>query len=303
MTELDKANENDVIEAHIATYSFNTRKAYESAFRKLKNILGGDIRDTSEDEIIKKVKGEVENKNSMNALINIAIKVKRIFDQNHDILVEYRDHTLRGAIHKSTIAKNTRLSPLLPTYNEVDTWIDGLYTSGDYRQYVINFLIWNLNTRNLDLWARFIRNTKEATGEHNYLVLTAHKVEYIRRRYKTAGTYGEKFNVITNSKFVKACWELTKGFYRDPETHPYWLVLKSGPGSEGEPSTEEQIGHYVSSQTFDKIGESNYLKIIMAHIDATGNISRLNHISRNRGTHTNVLLTNYNIKNKLFIEP
>tara|TARA_R110000824_G_C15166424_1_gene672446 strand:- start:529 stop:1431 length:903 start_codon:yes stop_codon:yes gene_type:complete len=292
--------EEDKLQDSIETYCKNTQKAYLYAYKKLKKVLDVDeIHKYENSGIIEKVKGAITNKNTINQAINIAIKLKRLYELDDDELVEYRDKELKGAISAETIAKNTRLSPLLPTYNEIDAWIDSLYEREEYRQYAVNYLLWNLNCRNLDLWVRFIRSPREAIGEHNYLVLTPHKVEFIRRRYKTYHAHGEKLNVITNKNFVKACWRLTNGFHRDPETHPYWLVLKH---EDNEPSSEEQIGHHVSFQTFNKIGETNYLKIIMLHVDATGNLSRLNQISKNRGTHINVLLTNYNCKNKAFID-
>ena len=284
----------------IGGYCANTQKAYLYSYNKLRNILDiENIHEVSNDDIIDNVKKNIPNKNSVNQLINMAIKIKRIYEQDDESLVLYRDKELKDAIAASTIAKNTRISPLLPTYSEINAWIDNLYDKGEYRKYVINYLLWNLNVRNLDLWARFVRRPSEAIGEHNYLILNQHSVIFIRRRYKTVQHHGEKTNTITNKNFVKACWEITRGLIRDPITHPYWLVMQS---DGAEHSSEEQIGHHVSHNTMEHIGESNYLKIMMLHIDNTGNITRLNHISKNRGTHVNVLLTNYNCKNKKFID-
>jgi hypothetical protein len=291
--------EPELLTSSIDSYCNNTQKAYLYAYNKLREILNvEEVHKIPNEDIIKKVSENIPNKNTVNQAINMAIKIKRLYDEDDESLVQFRDKELKQAIAASTIAKNTRISPLLPTYSEINAWIDHLYENKEYRKYAINYLLWNLNCRNLDLWARFIRNSKEAVGQHNYLVLKPHSVEFIRRRYKTAASHGEKTNTITNKHFVKSCWELTKGFHRDPLTHPYWLVFQA---DGDEHSSEEQIGHHVSFNTFEKIGESNYLKIMMQHIDQTGNITRLNHISKNRGTHVNVLLTNYNCKNKAFI--
>lgn len=296
---MDQTEPDKVLNA-IDGYCNNTQKAYLYSYNKLRSILNvEDINEIPNDIIIETVRENVPNKNSVNQLINMAIKIKRIYEKDDESLVDFRDKELKQAIAAATIAKNTRISPLLPTYSEINAWIEDLYEKGEYRKYIINYLLWNLNCRNLDLWARFIRRPSEAIGDHNYLILKQNSVEFIRRRYKTVQHHGEKTNKITNKNFVKACWGITKGLIRDPITHPYWLVLQSD-GEEH--SSEEQIGHHVSFNTFNKIGESNYLKIMMLHIDKTGNITKLNQISKNRGTHVNVLLTNYNCKNEKFID-
>ena len=91
--------EEDKLQDSIETYCKNTQKAYLYAYKKLKKVLDVDeIHKYENSGIIEKVKGAITNKNTINQAINIAIKLKRLYELDDDELVEYRDKELKGAI-------------------------------------------------------------------------------------------------------------------------------------------------------------------------------------------------------------
>ena len=55
----------------------------------------------------------------------------------------------------------------------------------------------------------------------------------------------------------------------------------------------KKIGYYITKMSFNQLGESNCLKIIINHY--RDNIKKLEEISRARGTNLQVLLKSYNI--------
>ena len=290
-------SEQELLEYDICTYCQNTKKTYLSSFLKLKKFFpSNDIHTIENLDLINTIIGNISNRHSQHQLLNIAIRLKRIYDKNIDSLLNYRDKQLKPDIKNHVIAKNTAIAPGFPTYETIKDWIDALSDKACWRQYIINYILWNLNCRNLDLHCRFARTNKKLDPNENYLILHQKSVVFIRNKYKTKNTYGTLTNTISNGHFINACWQLTKGFTRDPEEHPYWLVTQEN----GDPVHESNIGYHIIQNTYNNIGEGNYLKIIMDHINRTGDITKLNMISKNRGTSHETLLSNYNCSNKVF---
>ena len=68
-----------------------TAKSYRTTYRKLRKLLNKPIRDAAQDTVINVVSSAVENINSQQALLNIAIVVRaECFQMPTDLLVEQR---------------------------------------------------------------------------------------------------------------------------------------------------------------------------------------------------------------------
>ena len=141
----------------------------------------------------------------------------------------------------------------------------------------MNYLLINLNVRNEDLLFKIVTRKRETKDTNfNYIWLSPTKATYIRNVYKTAKTYGQKVNVITDKPFMSALRQYIKN--GNPDFIP----------------NADQLGYYIRINTLLNIGEGNYNKIIVNHFRS--NIDKLKEISNNRGTNINTILESYDIE-------
>lgn len=157
-------------------------------------------------------------------------------------------------------------------YEAIKEWINNLI---DPRQYVVNYLIFYLNVRNLDLLIRLVPNTfpTDIDTSVNYLVVSEHNIKYIRNVYKTASTYGVKTNIITDIKFVTFCNQLQLNRF----------LLSDNATS---------LGKLISRRLYNNMTESDYLHQVITYFKANAN--KLFEIENNRGSAIRTLLSNYN---------
>ena len=251
-----------------------TVKSYLASFRRLRNILGKEIHNTAETTLIKAVEVEVENKNTQSALINVAILLrKQIYEMPFETLEKKRQEN-KGAIQENLKQNNRYI--ILPSITEFDEHINTLFREKKYMEFIINYLIRNVFVRNQDLIFTVV-DTRKETGDKskNYMLFERKKkqVTFIRNVYKTANTYGSKETLITDPEFIVALRATRDKF---PIT-----------------DSESKIGYWIQRDSFQQLGESALLKVIINAYK--GDINMLKRISENRGTNLETLLTSYNI--------
>ena len=169
----------------------------------------------------------------------------------------------------------------LPSLKEYDDFIENLWNTCSYRMYIINYLMRNFYTRNVDLIFDIVETKNETLQDKtkNYLWINRRQmcIVYIRNNYKTARTYGPKIYPIKNERFIRAVKTCHKmdAFPLCPHDEP------------------TLIGHHIKKMSFNGLGESNCLKIIVN--EYRDDIKKLEDISKKRGTNLQVLLKSYNI--------
>lgn len=258
----------------ISDKSKNTIKAYNTQYKKLHSLLGKDISDTSQKKVIDTIK-ELDNSNSKQALLNIAILIRTYNKNDIKELDKYRD-TLKKEIKETQKKNNTHLSETLPTYEELQEYTESLKGKNDIH-FIINYILMNYNVRNEDLRFKIVDRKKDtADTSFNYIWLSPKKAEYIRNVYKTSDTYGKKVNIITDKPFMSAVRKLMKDKWEAPAM--------------------EQIPYIIKKATLLGIGEGNYNKIIINKF--RDNVDKLKEISNNRGTSITTLLDVYDITNQ-----
>ena len=99
------------------------------------------------------------------------------------------------------------------------------------------------------------------------------KISVFRNVYKTSGKYGQIAQIIDNERFIRA--------------------LKQSKDKFPISNSADTIGYYVQQLSFQKLGESNLLKIIINAYKT--DIKELKRIGQSRGTDLAVLLQSYNI--------
>ena len=275
MSELDKLNDS------VKDKSVNTQKSYKTQYNKLVKLLGKPVSETSEKKLIEIVL-EQPNNNQKQALINIGILIRRLYELSSTKLEALREK-LKENLKEDVKEKNSVLQDTLPSYDDIVEYTENLWDKMEWRDYIINYLLINYQVRNQDLVFDLV-NLKRQTKDDskNYMWLSPKKVVYIRNVYKTANKYGKKVVTITDPKFLLAVKRVYACNKRDEESGVFIPTLS-------------QVGYYIMKATYKQIGEGAYLKILIKH--HRKDFTKLTEISENRGTSMKTLGESYDIEN------
>ena len=258
--------------------SVATAKSYKASYRKVRNLLTKPIRDTAEDTACKAILISEDNINSRQALINVCVLTRMLHPAMPiDIFHEQRDMNkkdVREHLQQANCMKE------LPSLEEYDAFVENLWQKKMHREYIINYLMRFHYVRNLDCIFDIVATKAETLADKtkNYLWINKRNlsVVYIRNNYKTFKTYGQKSVEIKSERFIKSVKVCFKQMYAFPITEDPAL-----------------IGYHISNMSFNRLGESNCLKIIINAYRS--NYQKIEEISRSRGTNTQTLMTSYNI--------
>lgn len=162
---------------------------------------------------------------------------------------------------KQTLAQNKvssdAKSNVIPSVKELKSKMEDYFIRRQYREYVIMYLLLNINVRNLDLDA-VITMTKPADTEHNYLWVRGASVQYIRNHYKTFDTYGQKLNLIKTPQFITAVKEmflLKLKIMNDPGNATRLVKMITGGFSEAD-IFKRVVSETVGAKKMKQIGEN-----------------------------------------------
>ena len=278
---------------HIKDKSANTIKSYLQQYKTLKKIINDemeqdiDIQNISEKNIIE-FASQRNNLNSEQASLNIAILVRKMKKQTYSKLEKRRDdnkHKLKLFVKE----KNKKLkSDGLPSYQDLLDYLQFLYDTERWTDFIINYLLIHLHTRNEDVnfeLVGFKRETKE-NSDINYLWYSkrAKKATLYRRNYKTVGKYGVKTDVITDSKFLNALKKVFECRKNNDETCSVFIPNK------------ENAGYWIKKSTLNNLGENVYNKIVVNEFRT--NLDKLKEISDSRGTDLKTITESYDIDMK-----
>ena len=273
--------------------SANTIKSYIQQYNKLKKIVDKemeqsvDIQNVSERNILEFVSDE-NNLNSQQALLNVAIMIRKMNKQPTSKLEKKRDEN-KEKLKDFVKEKNQKLKDDgLPSYQDLLDYLEFLYDSKRWTDFIINYLLIYYHTRNEDVnfeLVPFKRDTKE-NKNINYLWYSkrAKKATLYRRNYKTAGKYGMKTDVITDSKFLNAIKQIFECRKKGEEGCDVFIPNK------------DNVGYFVKKATLNNLGENLYNKIIIQNF--RNNLDKLKEISNSRGTSLDTLQENYDIDKK-----
>lgn len=261
----------------------NTQKAYKVQYKKLHDLLGKDISEASQQKIIDVVKGETKMA-SQQALLNIGILIRRL-EKNSVVELEKLREKNKLLITKETKEKNINLDKTLPSYEALVEYTDYLWDKNEWTDYIINYLLLYYQVRNQDLMFDIVlrkKYTKEDTNK-NYIWIGDKKAVFIRNVYKTAGTYKQKTNIITDKKFITA---VKRVFACQKYSLECGVFIPN----------ENQVGYYIQKATYKGLGEGNYIKIVLNHF--RNDFDKIKEISENRGTSIDTISEFYDIKNQ-----
>ena len=159
-------------------------------------------------------------------------------------------------------------------YQAIFNYIHSPEVISDPRKFVVNYIVFFLNTRNLDLLAKPIVHRDEMTDDKlNYLLIHDGYIEYVRNTYKTAKRYNQKITLIRDPLFYMAVRRLPLNTY----------ILTDNTNS---------LGRMVQNMLYNGMSETEYLHNNIAHFK--NDVNQLFRIQNNRGTNIETLLSSYN---------
>jgi len=284
------SKEFDDFRASYSNKSKVTQGVYDSMYRRLRALLQDeDIASVSQRRVIE-VAESVDNRNTQQALINIAYLIRKKEGMAINELETFRKKNQK-LLEEKIFEANDNLIKKLPSYDTLVDYINDLFKAKKYIQYVINYLLVYYQVRNADLVFDFVllkKDTKDDTKNYMWYNARMKRVHYIRNVYKTAkivkpdGTttgYGQKINIIDDPVFVKALRILAKEQRKADK--PIVFIPNSD-------------NYHIKKATYEGLGEGNIFKIVVNKFRTDPNM--LKQISNNRGTDINTILTSYDIE-------
>ena len=286
------SKEFDDFRASYSNKSKVTQGVYDSMYRRLRALLQDeDIASVSQRRVIE-VAESVDNRNTQQALINIAYLIRKKEGMAIMELETFRKKNQK-LLEEKLFEANDNLIKKLPSYDTLVDYINDLLKAKKYIQYVINYLLVYYQVRNADLVFDFVllkKDTKDDTKNYMWYNARMKRVHYIRNVYKTAkivkpdGTttgYGQKINIIDDPVFVKVLRILAKE-QRKADKPTVFI-----PNSDN---------YHIKKVTYEGLGEGNIFKIVVNKFRTDPNM--LKQISNNRGTDINTILQSYDIESE-----
>lgn len=278
--------------ATFATKSKTTQGIYNSNYKKLRELLQDqDIASVSQAHVIDVVQ-ELDNRNSQQALINIAYLIRKNEEMGILELEAFRKKN-ELLIRQKKYKTNASIADTLPSYDTLVDFVNDLLEAKKYIQYIINYLLLYYQVRNADLDLNFVlykKDTKDKTKNYLWYSARTKTAHFIRNVYKTAkivksnGTvagYGQKVSKITDPKFINVMKILEQQFKTDKE--PIVFIPNAA-----------SLAYHIKKLTYKGLGETLYFKIVVNHFRE--NVDMLKQISFNRGTDIKTILQFYDVE-------
>ena len=267
-----------------------TAKTYENSYKRLRVLL--ELKDKRKpvkkldlNNIIEKL-NTVENPNTKYSMF---VVIKKLFNsESNKNDIDELDKQIRNEKRDHQIAKNGKLKKELPSYKELN---DAIKKETDPIKYIINFLFLKVNTRNMDIAYidihKSVENEDDLDKDRNHVYIKDGKVIFIRNKYKTYKSHGQKRNIISVKKFV----DTIKSLLGDKDKVALFATKKGTPIAVG------AIGSYFRRFMILGLKEGEIMKIVLKHIDEEGSYDQLRRVASNRGTSIGTLLKEYDISN------
>jgi hypothetical protein len=258
-------------------------------------LFSKPIAETSNNEIIKHIKSISDNAFNRKTYLTAVIKIKRLANKEVTELEQYREqHKLNILQHikdnKDTpkpwkTTKGVVQNPDGLTLKGFSDYVDALYKEGKYKEYIVNYLMLHYGVRNQDIDCLILNSkNKSIPVDDNVLKVYKTKIDYIRRKYKTFKTYGEKKITIKDKKFIIAVNALNI-----PNGEPFLTT------PEGTRFTPASLNKIVQRMTYMEAGEGRLFKLLVDEYKF--NDEKLKELEASRGTSRQEIMASYTTAN------
>ena len=285
--EMDTMSEFETFINNMLTKSETTQKNYKSKYLKLVALFKSELKDVSQEKVIKVLKDHFSNINSLQSNLNIVVVVRKLYNMPTNELEAFRGNNIQE-IKTKIVEKNQVLVETLPEYEKLLDHLEELYARGEWRAYVVNYLLIHCQVRNQDLICDIVTKVTDAKDSNkNFLILQLKlkTIRFIRNVYKTAkiikpdgddAGYGQLVINLKETKLTNA----VKQLIANGETQ---LI----------PNTTT-LAYTIKKYTYNGLGEGEIFKIVVNHF--RNDPDKLQEIARNRGTALQTILSFYDIE-------
>lgn len=260
----------------------NSKKTYNTTYNKLINSgkFSSSIADTPNDKIIEIIKSITDNAFNRKTYLTVAIKLKRLGNKSVIELENYREQHKLNILQHIKDKKATSIPGNL-SLKGFSNYVDNLYKEGKYKEYIVNYLMLHYGVRNQDIDCIILNSKKRIMPDNdNALLVYKTKIDYIRRKYKTFKTYGEKKYTIKDKKFIIAVNALNRD-NGDP------LLITP----EGNRFAESSLNKIIQRMTYGEAGEGRLFKLLVDEYKF--NDDKINALSLSRGTNKKEIMSSY----------
>lgn len=273
----------------MSTKSESTQKNYKSKYLKLVSLFKGELKDVSQQKVIEMLKDNFPNINSLQANLNIVVVIRKLYKMPTNELEAFRGENAQEL--KTKIVENNKvLVETLPEYEKLLNHLEELYARGEWRAYVVNYLLIHCQVRNQDLICNIVTKVSDSKDlNKNFLILQLKlkTIRFIRNVYKTAKIIkpdGEDagYGSITINLKDDALTNAVKQLVANGETQ---LILNTS-----------TLAYTIKKYTYTGLGEGEIFKIVVNHFRSDPD--KLQEIARSRGTALQTILAFYDIEKK-----
>lgn len=260
----------------------NSKKTYNTTYNKLvsSGLFSNPISDTPNLEVIKNIKTITDNAFNRKTYLTAIIKMKRLANKGIIELENYREQQKVDILQHIRDKKETA-NPDGLTLKGFENYVDALYRDQRYKEYIVNYLFLHYGVRNQDIDCIIVNGKKKTLPpDDNYLVVYKTKVDYIRKKYKTFKTYGEKNITIKDKKFIIAVNALNRG-----DGQP---LLITPTGERFNPSSLNTI---IQRMTYGEAGEGRLFKLLIDEYKF--NDEKITALADSRGTKKKEIMAFY----------
>jgi len=260
----------------------NSKKTYNTTYNKLvsSGLFSNPISETPNMTVIKNIKTITDNAFTRKTYLTAVIKMKRLANKGVIELENYREQ------HKADILQHIRdkketSNPDGLTLKGFANYVDALYRDQRYKEYIVNYLFLNYGVRNQDIDCIIVNGAKKVVpaGDNSLLVYKT-KVDYIRQKYKTFKTYGQKKITIKDKKFITAVNALNRG-----DGQPL-LITPSG-----ERFNPSSLNTIIQRMTYGEAGEGRLFKLLVDEYKF--NDEKITALAESRGTKKKEIMEYY----------
>tara|TARA_R100000541_G_scaffold31623_1_gene40435 strand:+ start:812 stop:1702 length:891 start_codon:yes stop_codon:yes gene_type:complete len=273
----------------------NSMRTYRKNYANLSDMMNSDmINEETQVDIYNKIK-EVENPNSQQMLINIAMMIKKFHKNKYDYLEKKRDLIREDIKEKRNIRKKDKKDEL-PDFKDLQRFTREMLSENNHRAYIINYILTEYNTRNKDLDIVIVddlptyRKMKKDDKENILFASNSGKNYFTRSSYKTRRKYGQLNYQFSNKKFSRNVKSYIEE-QREKGVENVYLLSKD----DGERIGEDSLSHYITRFTLNNMTESDYNKISVSRIKSMEQYNLLKQISERRPTSLQTLVEEYSL--------
>lgn len=258
------------------TFSPNTEKVYMSIVKRLEKLnFKFPGKKAEKVDYIKEFfsTNKMEKASTRLDLLNIIIVLRMIEELPTDKLKLYRTELSTERLTNQVVKMNSVKETLMSVPN-FEAELMKAYEAGEYKKFIINYLMLHFGTRNLDVDCEIVKSKGAMTSPtQNYLLVSKGKITWYRNKYKTFKTFGAQSHEITDPEFVSA-------------------VKKQGVGRL---FAEGQLSNGIRKLFINGMNEARIFKMVIDKAYEEKDTKRINDLSKSRGTSIATIKSFYDV--------